>query len=284
MPAAAHAVFRRTSILASALAVAAIPALAQPPEPSEPAAPTIKVYSRETIIDVLVTDDKGQPVRGLTRSDFTVTEDGKPQIIRGFSEYDKPSPPAPPPTLPPNTWTNDNKLPTTGPVQIFHFDVIGTPQECMVGAKPYIADYLRSMPPGTQVAFFVLSPSKGLVLLHDFTSDGPAASATLLNNLDAEWIRSHPVEGKPIAIAGMNQIADYVAGIHGRKSLIWIVPGMPLMITRDGGYANTVAVPPNMTIVHRLMDLYDRFTREQIAVYPMNPCGIHAPCGGRRRT
>ena len=28
------------------------------------AAPTLKVYSRETIVDVLVTDDKGQPVRG----------------------------------------------------------------------------------------------------------------------------------------------------------------------------------------------------------------------------
>ena len=32
--------------------------------PSAPAAPTLHVYSRETIVDVLVTDDKGQPVRG----------------------------------------------------------------------------------------------------------------------------------------------------------------------------------------------------------------------------
>ena len=38
---------------------------------SQPALPTLHVYSRETIVDVLVTDDKGQPVRGLTRSDFT---------------------------------------------------------------------------------------------------------------------------------------------------------------------------------------------------------------------
>jgi hypothetical protein len=77
----------------------------------------------------------------------------------------------------------------------------------------------------------------------------------------------------------MNKIADYVAAIRGRKNLIWIVPGMPLMITRDGGYANAVGAPPDMTIVHRLMDLYDIFTREEIAVYPLNPCGIHAPLG-----
>jgi len=59
------------------------------PEPIRTAAPTLHVYSRETIVDVLVTDDKGQPVRGLTRSDFTVEEDGNAQPIRGFREYDK---------------------------------------------------------------------------------------------------------------------------------------------------------------------------------------------------
>ena len=37
--------------------------------------PTIHVYSRETVIDVLVTDEKGQPVHGLTRSDFTVEDE-----------------------------------------------------------------------------------------------------------------------------------------------------------------------------------------------------------------
>ena len=244
---------------------------------SAPTTPTLHVYSRETIVDVLVTDDKGQPVHGLTRADFSVEEDGHPQPIRSFYEYDKTSPPTPSRDLPANTYTNARTLPPNGPVQIFLFDVIGSPQACMVGAKPYIADYLRSMPPGTQVVFFVLSPSKGLVLLHDFTSDGPAVATTLLNSLDAEWIRN-PVKGEPIAIAGMNQIADYVAGIHGRKNLIWIVPGMPLMITRDGGYGKGAA-GADIAVVHRLMDLYDRFTQEEIAVYPLNPCGVHLPLG-----
>src|SRR5579859_5324648 len=60
---------------------------AQPQTAQRSTAPTLHVFSRETIVDVLVTDDKGQPVRGLTRSDFTVEEDSHPQPIRSFYEY-----------------------------------------------------------------------------------------------------------------------------------------------------------------------------------------------------
>lgn len=235
--------------------------------------PTIHVYSRETIVDVLVTDDKGQPLRGLTRSDFTIEEDGHPQPIRGFSEYDQTTPPQPPRTLPPNTYTNDNALPATGPVQIFVFDLLVTPPDTMERAKKYIADYLRTMPEGTQAAIFELSPTKELVLLQDFTTNGKAAAA-VVDNLNVEWIRPPVIVATPIAIAGMNRIADYVAAIHGRKNLIWVLAGMPLAITRDGMNA-CPAGAPDLTYVHRLMDLYDVFTREQIAIDPVNAGGIH---------
>src|ERR1035437_6050526 len=127
-------------------------------------APTIQVYSRETIVDVLVTDDKGHPVHGLSRSDFTISEDGNPRPIRSFSEYSKDAPSLPPRTLSPNTWTNARALPTSGPVQVFFFDFPPTPTSpadasipqagIYQRAKPYIADYLRPMPAGTQVAVF----------------------------------------------------------------------------------------------------------------------------------
>ena len=58
----------------------------QPAQQQPSAAPTLKVYSRETIVDVTVTDAKGNPVHGLTRDDFTVEEDGHPQPISGFYE------------------------------------------------------------------------------------------------------------------------------------------------------------------------------------------------------
>jgi VWFA-related protein len=269
----------RLTHLASTLLL--LPALilssAQNPAPSDTAAPTLHVYSRETILDVLVTDDKGKPVTGLKQSDFTVLEDGHPQPIRSFREYDKSAPPAQAPTLPPNTYTNARTVPANGPVQIFLFDLLGSPPADIDRSKKYIAEYLRSMPEGTQVVVFALTPRKDLVVLHDFTTDGPSAAAAV-DKLDVEWIHE-PVRATPIAIAGMNRIADYVAAIHGRKNLIWIVPGMPLLITRDGGLSCAIG-PPDMTIVHRLMDLYDRFTQEQIAIYPLNPRGVHLAIPG----
>ena len=253
------------------LLILTLPTLAQtsPPQPA-PTAPTIHVYSRETIVDVLVTDDKGQPVRGLTRSDFTVEEDGHPQPIRSFAEFDKEAPPTPTRTLPPNTYTNSTTLPANGPVQIFLFDVAATGPALMERSKKYIADYFRSIPAGTQVAVFDLSPTKELILLQGVTTDGHAAAAAV-DNLDVEWIRTNPLL-YPLAIVASHRIADYVAAIHGRKNLIWIVPGSPPLIVHDGGLSWGIQ---DMTLVHRLMDLYDIFTREQITLSALDPRGVH---------
>jgi VWFA-related protein len=41
-------------------------------------------------LDVTVLDKDGRPVRGLTKEDFTLLEDGKPQTIEGFTAIDLP--------------------------------------------------------------------------------------------------------------------------------------------------------------------------------------------------
>jgi VWFA-related protein len=238
------------------------------------AAPTIKVYSRETIVDVLVTDDRGQPVTGLKQSDFTVTEDGRPQPIRSFSEYSRSTLPQAAPVLPPNTWSNAASMPASGPAQIFLFDRIASSPAELQRSKQYIASYFRTMRAGTTVAIFNLSPTKGLRLLQGFTTDGSIAAAAV-ENLDVEW-SPDPGAGLPDAIAAAHQIAAYAAGVHGRKNLVWILQGTPPMIVHDGGFATPCRFgPPDMTVVHRLMDLYDIFTREQIAIYALNPGGVH---------
>jgi VWFA-related protein len=52
--------------------------------PSAQNSPTIKANVNEVLIPVVVRDEQGHGVGGLTREDFRVFDDGKPQAINGF--------------------------------------------------------------------------------------------------------------------------------------------------------------------------------------------------------
>src|ERR1700693_1201967 len=69
--------------------------------------PQIKVETRMVLVDVVVTDRKGEKIPGLHQEDVRVKEDGKPQVISAFEEH-KPDSSAPGelPVLPPHVYTN----------------------------------------------------------------------------------------------------------------------------------------------------------------------------------
>jgi VWFA-related protein len=68
------------------LALACLPAAspAQEPASDQPAA-TLKIQAREVVLPVTVRDKKGALVTSLKISDFTLTEDGRPQKIKSFT-------------------------------------------------------------------------------------------------------------------------------------------------------------------------------------------------------
>ena len=73
-------------------------AQAPAPVPSPPVTFAVEVAYVE--VDAIVTDKAGEPVHDLTREDFVVLEDGKPQTIELFTRidipYERPEPAAPP--------------------------------------------------------------------------------------------------------------------------------------------------------------------------------------------
>jgi VWFA-related protein len=56
----------------------------QPPAPSQPVA-TLHVQAREVLLPVTVRDKHGALVTNLEKGDFTLTEDGRPQVIKSFT-------------------------------------------------------------------------------------------------------------------------------------------------------------------------------------------------------
>ena len=77
-------VLRRREWLLSAASVIPALRLLRAQEPQQP--PKFSTGIRVVNVFATVRDKKGQIVRGLTKEDFTLEEDGRPQTIRYFSQ------------------------------------------------------------------------------------------------------------------------------------------------------------------------------------------------------
>jgi VWFA-related protein len=75
-----------SSLVVSTLALTSLAIAGPAPQPAtdEPAA-TLKVQVREVVLPVTVRDKKGALVTSLQKSDFTLTEDNRPQVIKSFA-------------------------------------------------------------------------------------------------------------------------------------------------------------------------------------------------------
>src|SRR3982751_1432301 len=82
----------RQQILALAIAGLSSGVWAQTPQAPPKGAPTVTFQAEVNYVDVdaIVTDDQGNFVAGLSKDDFEVREDGRPQTIDMFTIVDIP--------------------------------------------------------------------------------------------------------------------------------------------------------------------------------------------------
>jgi VWFA-related protein len=139
---------------------------------------TLKVETRLVLVDVVVTDGKGDPVPNLDQSDFQVFEDGAPQTIASFEEHKGVnSAPIKRPPLPPHVFTNYQPVQVPESVNVLLLDWLNTQPADQEFVRTEITQYLKSLPPGTRIAIFTLS--SGLHMVQGFTSDISALQAVL---------------------------------------------------------------------------------------------------------
>ena len=156
------------------------------PTPESQGLTTIHVTTKAVLVDVVVTDSKGHPIKGFAEKDFQVSEDGRPQDVRSFREFTDDarsedetanSTPALSPaklTKPsPNVFTNQTRAPDAGAVTLVLFDMLNTPAQDQAFARQQLIKFLQSKPKNLQFALCTMSlgTTTHLRLIQGFTPD-----------------------------------------------------------------------------------------------------------------
>lgn len=262
------------------------------------AVPTFRIQTREVLVDVIVTDAKGQFLPDLRPGDFVVKEDGKPQHISGFGMHRYHAPRAVPPLqLPANQYTNFSYQEPGGAITILMLDTLNTPLREQVYARKAMTEFLKRLPPGQQVGLFILSDHPRLV--QGFTSSSNAliaATKSLAPDLSllspssglAQTIASSIVSVQGVTspgdeavigdmrfnltLATLNALARSVSGYSGRKNLLWLSGHFPLRLDEHFVMNNRAGFGGHYSAAVR--ETAALLAASQIAVYPVDVKGL----------
>ena len=245
-------------------------------ESSEPGTLVIRKSVHRVILDVVVTDSNEKPVHGLTREDFSVDEDGKPQRVLSFDVHDFNAPADVPkvPPLPPNTFMNVPPAPERGPLNVILYDMVNMSLDDQGTARKQLLSFISEKPPGARFAIFVLSD--GLRLVQGFTAD----RSVLYAAMDPKAPRPHVPK---VFLYGENygqgqirlvrwafaKVARFLDPLPGRKNVIWLTGSVPtsILATADG-------TTDPLSYSDEIKETVNAMARSQIAVYPVDVRGV----------
>ncbi len=165
---------------------------------------TFRTGTQVVALDVVVTDSYGSVVRGLQQSDFSVSEDGKPQKVRYFKEFAdthrEAAPPALPPreALPPNVFSNYALPVEDEAVTVVMLDLLNTPIPDQVRAQDELVKFLKKKPKGTKVAICVLGDR--LQMIRGFTDDSNLLLAAAKGKKASQRVRSFQDRDAPVPV------------------------------------------------------------------------------------
>jgi VWFA-related protein len=326
----------KPAFLVGCLAAIATVAQSQAPQQSEL---VLRSTTRMVSVDAIVKDRDGRSVTDLTRDDFTILEDGKPQAIATFSVSNPPTTAQKkglPPLLPRHVTTNRPEVVGgTDRIAVLLLDGLNTTPQNQTYLKQQMLKFVAEhFDPGRKLA--VLALTEKLVVLQDFTSNpallktalerykatSPAAarnggeydlsstyvatpgislpsqanggpdssgvdptaaatsggsSDTIANDI-AYMMRRFEKEADnfsravriAITLDALQQIARYLAGQPGRKSLLWFSSGFPIAVTG----MNPEDMETSRTYGEKLRTTTNLLNDAHVAIYSIDAAGL----------
>jgi VWFA-related protein len=295
-----HKVFAVPALL---LGVTVLTAAQNPPQnpPPRPAAGdqppiTFKVEVNYVEIDAAVTDGQGNFVRNLTKDDFLVYEQGKPQVVSNFSLVDIPVEKFDPPlykTKPVEPDVRSNRRDFDGRVFVLLLDDYHTNTSrsgrVRQAARQFVERYL-----GANDVAAIVQTRGGKATAQEFTNSrerllraidtfmGQKERSATLERIDDYYRNQGYSTGRPRDMAEpmrvynarntftvLKNVSEYLSGIRGRrKAVVFFSEGIDYDIY--DAINNTWATD----IIQYGKDAIAAATRANVSIYSIDPRGL----------
>ena len=274
-----HRRSRPAILCLASFATVAVGAQVQAPQGDQAnPAGTLSVTSRLVVIDVVVLDRNGKPVTNLNQSQFTVTEDSATQTIRNF---DAPSAHAMPSGGAADLVHSVVDLPKIGqaPIDILVLDEVNTPFHQLAYARQMLQKYLKAQPEVLPVpTLFVAAGYTRMIVLHDYTqSRADLLESVQKHTADLDFTQivntlnggaGGSENGLVKTLGAMAQIAQSVAGIPGRKNVIWVGAGY------NKAYDLThISEADHDKVLAAIKQVTNRMLQARVTLYIIDPAG-----------
>lgn len=279
----------------------------QAPPQTKQEQPVLKVTTRLVQLNVVVQDRHGQPVTGLTKDDFVVFDQKEQQKISTFSMESNrllaPPAQAPPPNFYSNRYEQKSGVPTA--VTVVLLDGLNTRFEDMAYARTQIIKFLEQLQPQDRVALYTLTDQ--LRVLHDFTRDATSLLRTVqrykghysrelaasedidtsdtgnqllddfLNAGNQRMADFYAINRVQRTAAAIEEIANHLVALPGRKNLVWVSGAFPFYIGLDADITPANATNERRTFSYEVERAVRALNNANLAIYPVDARGLIGP-------
>jgi VWFA-related protein len=263
------------------------PTVQNPPAQTQPQVPgsepvkdangvyTIRRNARLVVLDLVVTDAKGNIVPALKRNEFHVTEANEPQNILNFEASGAH-------TLDPQLTINSteelDRLAPNAPVNILLLDEFNTRFEDMAFARYSLKKFLERQPGKLDTPTMLIAVDlQKFSVLHDYTQNKDEILTALDHHFavlpwqaqQGQW-RS---ERLATAFLTLRRVAEAVVGHPGHKNMIWVGRGFPAIRWAD------VPVDTENRVNNAVQDCVNVLRDARVTLYTIDPAGLQIDPG-----
>ncbi len=211
--------------------------------------------SQRIQLDVVVDTKADQPVTNLRQQDFTILDNKSPRPITAF------------------------KIVTAKqePVEvILLIDAVNTPYNLVSYMRDETEKFLKmndgKLDHPTTIAVF---KDEGIQLTDGFSTDGNSLSDALQHytiglrsiTRDSQWSENDRLA---ISIKALHQITTYASSLPGRKFIVWISPGYPLL----SGPGYDLTTKQEQQVFGDIVNFSSQLRQAKITLYDANPIGV----------